>query len=244
MNKDQNEQSTTGIRAQLDKKPSQVAAMFDEVAGRYDLLNDVLSLGQVRLWRKAVVAAIKPQRGNDILDLAAGTGTSADALSQSGAYVIACDLSDGMIEEGRRRYPGLNFVQADATNLPFSDNQFDAVTISFGLRNVQDTQKALREMLRVTKPGGTLLICEFSTPENRYFRSVYDCYLERVLPFIAGRVAKDGPAYQYLTESIIDWPNQTQLGQIIAEAGWSGVQYRNLSGGIVALHRAHKKNDA
>lgn len=240
MNEDQKRQTVSGVRADLDKKPSQVAAMFDEVAQRYDLLNDMLSLGQVRLWRRAVVAALKPRRGQDILDLAAGTGTSAHCLAQTGAYVIASDLSAGMIEVGRSRYPGLNFVQADATDLPFADDQFDSVTISFGLRNVEDTEKALREMLRVTKPGGTLLICEFSTPENRYFRGVYDWYLANVLPRVAAKVAEDGPAYQYLTESIIEWPDQMELGQMIARSGWSGVQYRNLSGGVVAMHRARK----
>lgn len=228
-------------RADLSKNPGDVATMFDQVAPRYDVMNDVLSAGQVYIWRRATINAIAPERGQDILDLAAGTGTSSHAIAQSGAYVIACDLSEGMIEVGRQRFPALNFVQGDATDLPFADDQFDAVTISFGIRNVQDTQRALREMLRVTKPGGRLVVCEFSTPENPAFRSLYRFYLGQVLPRIAKIASSDGSAYEYLMESIIDWPHQLDFGHTIEEAGWKNVEYRSLSGGIVALHRAFKQ---
>lgn len=228
------------VRADLEKDPNEVAAMFDQVASRYDLTNDLLSLGQVYLWRQAVVNAVAPQPGQKILDLAAGTGTSSNALARSGAEVIACDLSAGMIEVGREQYPELEFVQGDATALPFEDNYFDAATISFGLRNVEDVPLALRELLRVTKPGGRLVICEFSTPEVAWFRSVYRWYLGSVLPKVAELFSSADVAYDYLTESIIDWPNQKQLGQKIVEAGWQDVAYKNLSGGIVALHRAVK----
>ena len=151
-------------RATLDKRRSEVAAMFDRVAARYDLANDVLSLGQDRAWRRQVVAAVQPRSGQLILDLAAGTGTSSEPFLPSGARVIPTDLSFGMLLVGKRRRPDLNFVAADALQLPYADASFNAVTISFGLRNVEDTAAALNEMRRVTKPEGTLVVCEFSTP--------------------------------------------------------------------------------
>lgn len=231
---------TSVLRADLGKAPAEVASMFDHVASRYDLTNDLLSFGQVYLWRQAVVNAVKPEPGQLILDLAAGTGTSANALSKSGADVIACDFSEGMLKVGRRQYPHLDFVWGDATDLPFADDQFDSVTISFGLRNVTDVQSALSEMRRVTKPGGKLVVCEFSTPTTPWFNAIYRGYLGRVLPQIAGAFSSDDVAYDYLMESILDWPNQEELGKLIAKAGWAEVAYRSLSGGIVALHRANK----
>lgn len=232
--------SESGFRADLDKKPHEIARMFDQVAQQYDITNDVLSLGQVYVWRQAVINALQPMPGDSILDLAAGTGTSSAALARSGAAVVACDLSEGMLEVGRQKHPGLEFVQGDAMNLPFPDDSFDAVTISYGLRNVEDPRLAIREMLRVTKPGGQLLIAEFSTPSNGAFRGLYTFYLGRVLPLVARLVSSDADAYQYLMESILDWPDQERLARMIAEAGWAGVGYRNLSGGAVALHRAIK----
>ena len=233
---------TQGVtaRADLTKKPTAVSAMFDQVASRYDLMNAVASLGQVYVWRRALVNALDPQPGEKILDLAAGTGTSSAALVAGGAHVIACDLSPGMIQVGRERHPELEFVLGDATDLPFQDDQFDAVTISFGLRNVQDVPAALREMLRVTKPGGTLLICEFSTPTNRFFRGAYDAYLGTVMPVAARAFSSDDVAYDYLVESILDWPDQEALGRLLQVEGWRGVEVRNLAGGIVAMHRARK----
>jgi demethylmenaquinone methyltransferase/2-methoxy-6-polyprenyl-1,4-benzoquinol methylase len=225
-------------RATLDKQPHEVAVMFDGVAERYDLTNDVLSLGQDRLWRRAVLAAVDPRPRQRILDLAAGTGTSSVPFRDAGADVVPCDFSLGMLRVGRARQPGLSFVAGDALRLPFADGVFDAVTISFGLRNVQDPPAALAEMLRVTRPGGRLVVCEFSAPTWGLFRTLYSEYLMRALPAIARRVTTNPDAYVYLAESIRAWPDQRALAGEVAAAGWSWVGWRNLTGGIVAVHRA------
>ncbi|MEI7442201.1 MAG: demethylmenaquinone methyltransferase [Actinomycetes bacterium] len=227
-------------RAHLNKDPDEVAAMFDAVAKRYDVTNDVLSFGQTRTWRKAVVASINPQPGEKILDLAAGTGTSTQPFYLAGADPVACDFSQGMIEVGRNRFPHLTFVQGDALDLPFADNTFDAVTISFGLRNVNDVDLALRELYRVTKPSGRLVICEFSSPTWAPMRTVYLEYLMKALPGVATRVSSNPDAYVYLAESIRAWPNQPELAEQIMKARWQDCAWRNLTGGIVALHRAVK----
>ena len=231
------------LRADLGKDPSRVSGMFDEVAPAYDRTNTVLSLGNDRLWRIATTRAVAPRPGQRILDLAAGTGASSVALAASGAEVVAADFSPGMIAEGRRRHgsvPGLSFVEADATALPFEDDAFDAVTISFGLRNVNDPKKALAEMLRVTAPGGRLVICEFSHPRSPAFAGLYRFYNDRVLPLIARAVSSNAAAYDYLNESIRDWPDQPTLSAWMREAGWADVASRDLTFGIVALHRARK----
>lgn len=227
-------------RASLEKRPHEVAGMFNKVASRYDLTNEALTFGQVHIWRRGVVRALNLRPGERVLDLAAGTGGSTAALAETGAHVIACDLSEGMIEVGRQRHPELEFVQGDATDLPFEDASFDAVTISFGLRNVQNTEKALQEMARVTKPGGRLLICEFSRPTWPVFNAVYGFYLEEILTRVAKLLSSDDEAYDYLIESIREWYDQETLGKMIAQAGWGRVQYRNYTGGILALHRAIK----
>jgi len=227
-------------RAHLNKDPDEVAAMFDAVAKKYDVTNDVLSFGQTRTWRKAVVASINPQPGEKILDLAAGTGTSTQPFYLAGADPVACDFSPGMIEVGRQRFPHLTFVQGDALALPFVDNTFDAVTISFGLRNVNDVDLALGELFRVTKPGGRLVICEFSQPTWAPMRTIYLEYLMKALPSVATKVSSNPDAYVYLAESIRAWPNQSELAEQIMEVGWQGCAWRNLTGGIVALHRAVK----
>lgn len=229
-----------GVRAELDKAPSEVAAMFDRVAARYDVVNDVLALGQTHLWRAMTVNAVDPKPGDRILDLAAGTGTSSAPFARRGAFVVPCDFSLGMLAVGKRRHPELDFVAGDAMQLPFRDNVFDAVTISFGLRNVQDTSRALEEMLRVTRPGGRLVVCEFSAPVWRPFRTLYTEYLMKALPAIARRTSSNPAAYVYLAESIRAWPDQRALGDIIKAAGWTSVQWRNATGGIVAIHRATK----
>ena len=229
---------TEPIRAGLDKAPEEVAAMFDDVAQRYDVTNTVLSMGQDRLWRKAVLAAVDPRVGEHVLDLAAGTGASTQSLAANGADVIACDFSLGMLRAGRAARPELNFVAGDATQLPFADHSFDAVTISFGLRNIVDPDAGLREMLRVCKPGGRLVVCEFSHPTQKAFRTVYTEYLMKALPSIATKMSSNPDAYVYLAESIRAWPNQRELAARIGSAGWERTAYRNLSGGIVALHRA------
>ncbi len=229
-----------GMRAELDKAPADVAAMFDRVAARYDLVNDLLALGQTRIWRSMVVNAVDPKPGQQILDLAAGTGTSSAPFAKRGAYVVPCDFSLGMLAVGKQRQPDLPFVAGDAMNLPFKDGVFDAVTISFGLRNVQDHDRALQEMLRVTRPGGVLVVCEFSAPVWKPFRTLYTEYLMKALPAIARKTSSNPAAYEYLAESIRAWPDQTQLAAKIRAAGWGKVQWRNATGGIVAIHRATK----
>ena len=212
--------------------------MFDRVAARYDLANDVLSLGQDRAWRQRVLEAVDPRPGQRVLDLAAGTGTSSEPFDHAGAVVVPADLSPGMLAVGKRRRPSLPFVAGDALRLPFADAAFDAVTISFGLRNVEDTPAALAEMRRVTRPGGTLVVCEFSTPTWAPFRALYSDYLVAALPRIARVVASNPVAYEYLAESIQAWPDQAGLARLLQDAGWGQVEWRNLSGGVVALHRA------
>ena len=225
-------------RADLDKNPEEVGAMFDKVAKRYDLMNDLASFGVDRVWLVALAKAVNAQAGDRVLDLAAGTGTSSAAIAESGAEVTALDLSEGMIEVGRTRHPEIEFVQGDAMELPFEDATFDAVTISYGLRNIPDPEKALREMARVTRPRGTLVVCEFSKPPNPLFRGLYRVHQKTVMPLLSRILSSDPEAYDYLVESIRDWPSQEEVGRMIARSGWDNVQYRNLTGGIVALHRA------
>lgn len=226
------------VRAELDKQPSDVRSMFDAVARRYDVTNDVLSLGQDRRWRRAVLAAVDPKPGERVLDLAAGTGTSSQPFADRGATVVPCDFSLGMLRVGKEARPHLPFTAGDGTRLPFADDTFDAVTISFGLRNIVDPLAGLREMRRVTRPGGRLVVCEFSHPTFAPFRTIYLEYLMRALPPIARAVSSSPDAYVYLAESIRAWPDQRGLAAMIAEAGWQAPQWRDLSGGVVALHRA------
>jgi demethylmenaquinone methyltransferase / 2-methoxy-6-polyprenyl-1,4-benzoquinol methylase len=250
------------IRARLDKRPSDVAAMFDAVAERYDLLNDVLSLGQDRWWRRAVARAVNAQHGERVLDLAAGTGTSSRVFASAGAHCVACDFSLGMLAVGARRRhreqqraagasrsagPAatasagqVSFLAGDGLRLPFRDQSFDAVTISFGLRNVSDTAAALAEMLRVARPGGRLVICEFGHLPWPRLNALYERYLTQALPAVARRLSPAADAYTYLAESIKDWPGQRELATRITAAGWSAVRWRNLSLGVVTVHTARR----
>jgi demethylmenaquinone methyltransferase/2-methoxy-6-polyprenyl-1,4-benzoquinol methylase len=192
--------------------------MFDDVAAGYDVTNNLLSAGNALLWRIATTRAVNPQASERVLDLAAGTGTSSVALAKSGAHVVAADFSPGMLEVGRQKHgtnPLVEFVEADATKLPFADNSFDAVTMSFGLRNVVEPKKALAELYRVTK-------------------------LRKVMPMVAKYSSSNTEAYTYLADSIEDWPNQATLATWIREAGFMNVAYRNLTAGVVALHRGIK----
>lgn len=228
-------------RADLGKDPEDVSRMFDRVAKRYDILNDLLSLGQTKRWRRKVSKIIAPKPGERILDIAAGTGTSSAALARSGAEVIAVDFSRGMIETGKRLHPDLTFVFGDALALPFNDDEFDIATISFGLRNTHDTSKALAEALRVTRPGGRIYVVEFSHPTSSVFRTIYFKYLLRALPPIAKRFSSNPDAYIYLAESIMAWPNQRDLAALMTGAGWQEVTWRDLTAGVVAVHIGRKR---
>jgi demethylmenaquinone methyltransferase/2-methoxy-6-polyprenyl-1,4-benzoquinol methylase len=238
-------------KASLDKRPGDVAAMFDAVAARYDLLNDVLSLGQVRLWRRVVAAAVAAGPGERVLDLAAGTGTSSRTFTTTGALCVACDFSLGMLQVGARKAVGrhwrrgpvagpVRFAAGDALALPFRDRAFDAVTISFGLRNVADPDAALAEMLRVTRPGGRLVICEFGHLPAARLDAWYGQYLSAALPAVARRLSPAGDAYEYLASSIRDWPRQEELARRIGAAGWSAIRWRNLTLGVVTVHAARR----
>ena len=239
-------------RAQLDKHPGDVAAMFDKVAVRYDLLNDVLSLGQDRWWRKVVAKAVNARAGERVLDLAGGTGTSSVTFTAAGATCVACDFSLGMLRAGMGRLGGRGtranpgaapvvFVAGDALRLPFADRSFDAVTISFGLRNVADPGAALAEMFRVTRPGGRLVICEFGHLPSPRLDAIYGRYLMAALPAVARRLSPAGDAYEYLAESIRDWPSREELAQRIGGAGWSAVRWRDLTLGVVTVHTARRR---
>ena len=252
-------------RPSLDKRPGDVSAMFDRVAERYDLLNDVLSLGQDRWWRRVVARIVAARPGERVLDVAAGTGTSSLTFTAAGADCVACDFSLGMLQVGarRRRAAGtpagpvshndpspepppagpVAFVAGDALRLPFADQAFDAVTISFGLRNVAGLDSALAEMRRVTRPGGRLVICEFGHLPGRPLNAAYEKYLAIALPAIARRLSPSPDAYAYLAESIKDWPAQPELARRITAAGWSAVRWRDLTMGVVAIHVARRPAD-
>jgi demethylmenaquinone methyltransferase/2-methoxy-6-polyprenyl-1,4-benzoquinol methylase len=225
-------------RADLGKDRHDIAAMFDGVADRYDRTNTILSFGRDRSWRRATAAALDLKPGEKVLDLGAGTGISTVDLGRSGAFAVGADISLGMLGVGRRIRPQVPLVAGDALALPFADASFDAVTISFALRNVSDTAAALREMARVTRPGGRLVVCEFAHPTVPLFRTVYLSYLMRSLPAVARRVASNPDAYVYLAESIRAWYDQRALAAVIAESGWSQVGWRDLTGGVAAMHRA------
>ncbi|WP_440708778.1 class I SAM-dependent methyltransferase [Herbiconiux sp. YIM B11900] len=220
--------------------------MFDQVAAGYDRTNNVLSVGNAVLWRVATTRAVDPRPGEKVLDLAAGTGTSSASLAKSGAHVVAADFSPGMIEVGRRQQagvPNIEFVVADGMALPFADEEFDAVTISFGLRNISDPKVALAELFRVTRPGGRIVICEFSRPVKP-LRGAYFWYLKNVMPALAKAVSSNDAAYDYLFESIASWPDQKTLASWLRETGFVSVRHRDLSAGIVALHKGVKPHAA
>ncbi len=224
----------------MEKKPEEVAAMFDDVAPGYDRTNAILSMGTSALWRIAMVNALKAGPGDRVLDIAAGTGTSSVAIARRGATVTALDFSAGMVAEGRVRHPELTFIEGDAEKLPFDDNSFDAVTISFGLRNVNNPRQALAEMFRVLRPGGRLVVCEFTTPPVGFVRVAYEAYLAKAMPILAKLASTNPDAYTYLFESIRNWPRQAILASWLRDAGFDAVGYRNLTAGVVALHRGTK----
>ncbi|MDO5098985.1 MAG: demethylmenaquinone methyltransferase [Corynebacterium sp.] len=225
-------------KASMEKNPHDVARMFDSVGAKYDITNTILSFGQDRMWRKRTRERLNLQPGDKVLDLAAGTAVSTVELATSGAWCVACDFSLGMLAAGRER--DVPKVCGDGMQLPFADNTFDAVTISYGLRNIHDCAAGLREMARVTKPGGRLTVAEFSTPVIPVFRTIYMEYLMRALPAIAKVVSSNPESYEYLADTIRAWPNQESLARIINDNGWQECGWQNLSGGIVALHSATK----
>lgn len=225
-------------RATLAKRRADVADMFDGVAPRYDLMNGLMTGGLHLAWRHATVAAVDARPGEKVLDLAAGTGVSTQPFADAGALAVPCDLSLGMLRVGKQRLPHLPFVQADALSLPFADGAFDAVTISYGLRNFEHTVDALAEIRRVTRPGGRLVVNEFSTPVVPLAAPVYKNVVLAAIPHLARAASSNPSAYVYLAESIRDWHDQRTLAGLMTEAGWRGVEWRNLTGGIVALHRA------
>ncbi len=227
-------------RADLDKEPHQVAAMFDTVAPRYDRTNSILSMGRDRRWRRHAVRALQLLPGHRVLDVAAGTAVSTRALAATGAWAVAADFSVGMLAAARTGAT-LPRVAGDALRLPFADASFDAVTISFGLRNVEDPSAALREFARVCRPGGQLLVCEFSRPRPAPVRWGYGWYLRSVLPFLARRVSSNPEAYIYLQETIDAWPDQPSLARMIARSGWTDVVWKNMTFGVVALHHAVRR---
>jgi len=226
--------------ANLNKDPDDVSKMFDGVASRYDFLNDLLSLGRSKAWRKSLTGIIAPKIGMTVLDIAAGTGSSSRPLVDKGAEVTALDFSAGMLDQGRKQHKDIKFVQGDALKLPFSENTFDVTTISFGLRNTANSNIALREALRVTKVGGKIVVAEFSHPVNKIFRRAYLNYLMKALPIIAKRISKNPAAYIYLSESIRAWPDQAGLALIMSECGWKSVAWQDLTFGIVAVHIGYK----
>jgi demethylmenaquinone methyltransferase/2-methoxy-6-polyprenyl-1,4-benzoquinol methylase len=228
--------------ADLNKKPEEVSAMFDGVAARYDIMNDLLSFGQTKTWRKVATGIIAPKKGMKVLDIAAGTGSSSRPLADAGAEVIPVDFSQGMLDAGKKRHPDLKFTLADALKLPFKDGEFDLTTISFGLRNTTDFQKALQEALRVTKVGGRIVVVEFSHPTNPIFRNLYMKYLMGLLPKVARKLSSNPDAYIYLAQSIQAWPNQVLLAEKLSQAGWKNVAWQNLTFGIVAIHIGYKES--
>ena len=228
------------VRANLNKDPDDVSKMFDDVAHRYDFLNDLLSLGRTKAWRRVVTSIIAPKPGMKILDIAAGTGSSSRPLVDKGAEVTALDFSHGMIEQGRKQNKNINFVQGDALKLPFEDNSFDVTTISFGLRNTSNTEKALKEALRVTKDGGRIVVAEFSHPVNPVFKKIYLNYLMKALPVIVKKISINPDAYIYLAESIRAWPDQAELASIMRDSGFKSVAWQDLTFGIVAVHIGYK----
>lgn len=232
--------NNTVEKPDMNKIPQQVSGMFDRVAKRYDLVNDVMTFGQHRFWRQILENAVAAQSGEIVLDIAAGTGTSSIGFARAGAKVVACDFSQGMIEQGRKRHPDLEFVVADAHNLPFGNAEFDVVTSSFGFRNMHNPDRALREFLRVTKPGGRLFIMEFSTPPSPLMARLYEIYMKVILPLAGKILTSDQGAYDYLVESILNWPNQQTLAKQISNNGWKNVGWHNLNFGTVTIHRAFK----
>ncbi|WP_150466651.1 bifunctional demethylmenaquinone methyltransferase/2-methoxy-6-polyprenyl-1,4-benzoquinol methylase UbiE [Francisella sp. SYW-9] len=232
-----------------EEKQKKVAGVFHSVAAKYDLMNDLMSFGIHRIWKKQTLAKTGVRKGDKVLDLAGGTGDLAYKFCQMvGAQgkVVLSDINSSMLEVGKEKLTNkgcvgnIEYVQANAECLPFPDNYFDCITISFGLRNVTDKAKALASMCRVLKPGGRLLVLEFSKPIVPLLSKVYDEYSFKALPFLGKIITQDAESYKYLAESIRKHPDQETLKQMMFDAGFDNVEYQNMTGGIVALHIGYK----
>ncbi|KHF26327.1 bifunctional demethylmenaquinone methyltransferase/2-methoxy-6-polyprenyl-1,4-benzoquinol methylase UbiE [Solemya velum gill symbiont] len=232
-----------------EEKAGRVREVFDSVASNYDIMNDLMSLGVHRLWKHVAIDLSAVRNGQHVLDLASGTGDLASrfaGLVGPEGRVVMSDINLAMLEEGRKRMVdsghvgNVEYLQINAEEIPFPDNSFDCVTIGFGLRNVTDKDKALREMFRVIKPGGRVLVLEFSKPVNKPLEKIYDFYSFKALPLMGKLVAKDADSYRYLAESIRMHPDQETLKQMIEDAGFERCDYHNLTGGVVAIHRGFK----
>lgn len=248
---DNQENSTHFGYQTVDKseKESKVASVFHSVAAQYDVMNDLMSFGIHRLWKRFTIDASGVRPGNKVLDLAGGTGDLTAKFSQlvgKDGQVVLADINSSMLNVGRDKLrdrglvQNIEYVQANAQHLPFEDNTFDIITIAFGLRNVTDKDEALRSMYRVLKPGGRLLVLEFSKPEQELISKAYDFYSFNILPKMGELVAKDGDSYQYLAESIRMHPDQDTLKEMMDNAGFEQTTYKNLTGGVVALHKGYK----
>lgn len=233
----------------VDEKAGRVADVFHSVASRYDLMNDLMSGGVHRLWKRFTIEISAVRAGHKVLDIAGGTGDLSYQFAKlvgAEGQVILADINASMLNVGRDRLldrglsGNIQFAQADAQYLPFPDNTFDCITIAFGLRNVTDKDMALRSMLRVLKPGGRLLVLEFSKPQNTLLEKVYDTYSFKVLPFMGKLITNDADSYRYLAESIRMHPDQQTLKQMMQEAGFENTEFHNMTGGIVALHKGIK----
>lgn len=251
-NKQQEEDQTTHFGYQdvpVNEKVNKVRDVFQSVASKYDLMNDVMSLGAHRLWKKYTVDLCAVKQGQHVLDLAGGTGDLAAKFSglvgESGKVVLA-DINEAMLKAGRARLldkgivGNVEYAQVNAESLPFDDNEFDCITIAFGLRNVTDKQKALESMFRVLKPGGKLMVLEFSKIRNKALASVYESYSFNCIPRLGKFITGDEASYQYLVESIKMHPDQKTLSGMMEQAGFEGCEYFNMTGGVVALHRGYK----
>lgn len=233
----------------IDKKADKVAEVFHSVASKYDIMNDLMSLGMHRAWKRFAIKQLNLRPGLQVLDLASGTGDLAALISPKigeKGHIIMSDINASMLSLGRDRMldkglqHNISFALANAEDLPFSNNRFDRITIGFGLRNVTDKDKALQSMFRVLRPGGICLVLEFSKPTNDLLNRIYDQYSFKLLPKIGKLVANDADSYQYLAESIRMHPNQNTLSTMMKNAGFEDVEYHNLCGGIVACHRGYK----
>ncbi len=252
INQDKSDDNTTHFGFQTvekNEKESKVASVFHSVAQQYDVMNDLMSFGIHRLWKRFTIDASGVRPGNKVLDLAGGTGDLTAKFSQlvgREGKVILADINSSMLNVGRDKLrdrglvQNIEYVQANAQYLPFEDNTFDIITIAFGLRNVTDKDMALRSMYRVLKPGGRLLVLEFSKPEHELVNKAYDFYSFNILPKMGELVAKDGESYQYLAESIRMHPDQETLKTMMDAAGFEQTSFKNLTGGVVALHKGYK----